>query len=520
MNNAEKQTDRWSSFLSVYIGGKSGLHGARDGSLVVTPAKIVSFTQGPAGEITALRVERDGRRREVAVRSAPLRDQLESIDLSRPGASIVAQGAELLGVLWTVERPSAAIAKRAGRKGESGDGEDTGENVSGGGEEPADGGEGKSGGGEEPADGGENVSGGGEEPADGGEGKSGGGEEPADGGEGKSGGGEEPADAKGSTAKENLDGGAQPMSSGKSGTAPRITARGQAAWTAANKVLVTAEPIEIPAPPLGRITLTPGTAYDKKMLVYAGPLQVYYLDGADLWEAYTPDFVRDMWLSSLAKGAASASWIVPLAKAEFAFITAFFVPWWGVALLSGLQAYAFYRDHRSEIHLAYDAAKRARELWSAFQMRYPTLARKMLVWGLRQTLYSAPDGVELEDIFYFIGRVVGKQGMVGKVEQGIEISLKVIVKVVVEYAVLVGLLHAPKIVGHGLEAAAKKHAAQLVKKLEQHGFEVVLDEARAILVEIGSQPDSDKVMDELKRACQDMAARLGDLMKAYKAEMP
>jgi hypothetical protein len=94
------------------------------------------------------------------------------------------------------------------------------------------------------------------------------------------------------------------------------------------KVLETAQPFTYAGGALGPVTLIPGIAIDGRILLYASPLTVYYLDGQSVYEAYAPDFVRDIWLTAFAQGAANAAWLVPLAKAEFALIEGLIAPWY------------------------------------------------------------------------------------------------------------------------------------------------------------------------------------------------
>src|SRR5215210_8054623 len=105
---------------------------------------------------------------------------------------------------------------------------------------------------------------------------------------------------------------------------------GREALNAVAKILPTAETIRVSAGAMGEVALVPGSVWSngEKMLVYAGPLQIYFTKGNDLYEGYTPNFVRDEWLTAFSKGSARAEYWIPIAKAEFALIQALLVPTW------------------------------------------------------------------------------------------------------------------------------------------------------------------------------------------------
>ncbi|MDQ3341919.1 MAG: DUF4157 domain-containing protein [Myxococcota bacterium] len=304
------------------------------------------------------------------------------------------------------------------------------------------------------------------------------------------------------------------------GTGPKKTLSGLAAANGALSLLKnSAGPTTVNGGAMGDVTLTPGASVGDMVLLHAGPAQCYYIKGSDIYEAYTPDFVRDIWLTSLSKGAANAEWLIPIAKAEFALITALFAPWYAVAGISFLQAMAFTHDHGSEIKTAMSLMKKAWAGWKQFEAICPTMAKNLKSWGFHQLLENAPKGVELEDVAYFVGRVIGSQGVIGKIEKGIEVTVWVFAKVVVEYAVLVAALHAPKIIATGLKEAIAEKAAELQKKLGSGGYSIALDEATKAIKELYDHPESEKMMGELKSSFELLGKQLTKLTATWQKEM-
>src|SRR5262249_10925488 len=150
------------------------------------------------------------------------------------------------------------------------------------------------------------------------------------------------------------------------------------------------------------------------------------------------------------------------------------------------------------IKIAMNVMTRAWVGWKAFSKICPTCAHKIEMWGLKELLLNAPKGVELEDIAYFVGRVIGSQGVVGKIEKGIEVTVWVFTKIVLEYAVLVTALHAPKILATGLEEGMKEKAVELKKKLDAGGYTAALAEAAAMIREFYAHPEAEAEMSELR----------------------
>ena len=283
------------------------------------------------------------------------------------------------------------------------------------------------------------------------------------------------------------------------GTGPKKTLSGaDAAKSALTLLKNSTGPTKVHGGVMGEITLTPGAKVGDMILLYVGPAQCYYIKGQDIYEAYTPDFVRDIWLTSLSKGAAAAEWLIPLAKAEFALITALLAPWYLVAGISFAQAIAFYVEHRAEVNLAMSLMRKAWSSWQVFEAACPVLAKQLKGWGWKQVVENAPKGIELEDIAYFVGRVIGSQGLVGKIEEGVKVTVWVFTKVTLEYAVLVTALHAPKVVATGLGEALKEKGAELKKHLATGGYAITAEEAAKVVKELYEHPEAKKLMDEMK----------------------
>lgn len=296
------------------------------------------------------------------------------------------------------------------------------------------------------------------------------------------------------------------------GTGPIAVGSGKVAVRAL-KMLESAKPIEVSGGVAGTVKLVPGAHVGDKLLLSAAPLVVYYIDGVTLYKAYTPDFVRDIWLTALGEGASRAAWLIPIMKAEMAFIQAFIAPWYmmlGIGILKGI---VFYANNKDAIHLVAGHLDKINNLRTKIKQKYPTLYSAVLRGALKQVLVNMPEGITLEDIAYLLGRILGFQGILGKVEAGIEITLKVVLKIVAEYVVLVGILHAPQIAAHGLEHALKEEARNLQQRLEEAGVTITEDQSRKIIKEISKDPDVKAVMEELKVSAESASKELAKLQK-------
>ncbi len=271
------------------------------------------------------------------------------------------------------------------------------------------------------------------------------------------------------------------------------------------------KPITVPGGVMGDVTLVPGANIDGKILVVAAPLYVYYIDGVDCWEAYTPDFIRDLWLTSFAKGASRAAWLVPLIKAEMAFIEALLGPVWVIVVVDLVEWLAFYDEHKAQIKTAIDNFSTFNNARLEFKSRFPTLYDKAFSAALESAFVNFPKGVTGADVAYLVGRILGTAGLLGKAEKGIEITAKVVVTIIAEYVALVTILHAPGIIAGGQKAAAAETAKQLQAELAKAGIDVSPDDAVKIAHELADNSGATDVMKKLQAAAEALNASIGVL---------
>lgn len=285
--------------------------------------------------------------------------------------------------------------------------------------------------------------------------------------------------------------GIAPMSAG-AGKGPVAVSSGAAAWQAAWRGIAMSQgPVTVAGGVAGDVTLTPGASWGDKLLVVAGPMQCMYLQGNTLYEQYTPDFVKDHWLGAFSKGAAAAEWIVPLAKAELEFCVGFLVPTGVVAVVGVLKLAAFYHEHKSLIHLALDHASRVYKALAAFKEKCPTVWTKLRNWGLEQMVVNFPKGIELEDVAYFMGRLLGSVGLMGSLEQGAKLTAGLVAKTAVTYAALVAALHGVPFKGLAHEGK------EFFTKLKEQGVDVTIEDAQAMWRELKADPAMPKMLEEI-----------------------
>jgi hypothetical protein len=278
-------------------------------------------------------------------------------------------------------------------------------------------------------------------------------------------------------------------------------------------LLQTAAPLRMPAGAMGDVLLVPGANVNGKILLSAAPLQTFYIDGNDVWEAYTPDFVRDLWMTAFVDGVKRAEWLLPIAKAEMALIEGFLGPWYVMLGLGVLEAVHFYDEHRSQLKQTATALKVLNDARAQLKQRYPTLHDRVLAEALKDAVFAMGEGIGLDDIAYLVGRVLGTQGLLGKHIAGVEITLKVVAKIVAEYAVLIAILHGPKMVGAGLDAAAKSSAAKLKEHLAAAGIDVSEEDAARIAKELAADPSSKAFLEEIGAKAGEATRLLQDITK-------
>jgi hypothetical protein len=288
------------------------------------------------------------------------------------------------------------------------------------------------------------------------------------------------------------------------GKGPVKVAAGPDAVKGLSMLKNSAGPVMVNGGAMGDVQLVPGATYQDKILVSVTPLTVYYIDGIDLYEAYTPDFVRDFWLRGFLQGVKNAEWLLPIIKAEMALIQAFIAPWYvmlGIGILKGL---VFYFDNKEAIHLAakhFSAVNAAR---NEIKKRYPVMYDALFWEGLESALVHMPEGVEAEDVAYLIGRIIGFQGLLGEVEAGVAITLKIVIKVVLEYAILVTALHAPMIIAHGVEHALETEGKKLKERMAAKGVNISEDQGRKIAKEIYEDSGGKDSLENLQRDAESL----------------
>jgi hypothetical protein len=303
------------------------------------------------------------------------------------------------------------------------------------------------------------------------------------------------------------------------GKPPIRTATGVDALRAL-KVLQTAQPFTYTGGALGAVTLTPGTAINGKILLYASTLEIYYIDGQSVYEAYAPDFVRDIWLTAFAQGAANAAWLVPLAKAEFALIEGLIAPWYLMLGMSIFEGLVFVHEHLADIKLLLDNYQTVLSIRAQIKAACPTLYDKCFWAAVHEVVRDLPDGVELADVAYFVGRVFGGSGIVGKIEEGTRVTAKVVLKIVAEYAVLIAVIHGPAIAARGVRTALRGELAHFRQQMASVGIPLSDEDALKILEEMSKTQNLKDVVNHLGEVAKAIEEIMGRLRAAADKQMP
>jgi hypothetical protein len=102
------------------------------------------------------------------------------------------------------------------------------------------------------------------------------------------------------------------------------------------------------------------------------------------------------------------------------------------------------------------------------------------------------------------------------VATGVKVSGKAIAKIVVEYAVLVTVLHAPGIAGRAAKAAAEANAGKVQESLAKAGITVTRQEAKLIAKELADSGNPEEVLGNLHKSAQDMADAVEAIEKGSK----
>jgi hypothetical protein len=273
-------------------------------------------------------------------------------------------------------------------------------------------------------------------------------------------------------------------------------------------------PARVPGGIAGEVEVKPGAKAGKKVVVSASATAVYYAEGPALFVMWASDFVRDMYLDKFLEGVMNSEGWVRVAKAEMAFIIAFFVPWYGTLALGILETVATIIENQDSIDKIRAAMPKFLEARAAFKSKYPTLYDKLFWYCFKQAIIHLPDGVEMEDVAYLLGRILGTQGYLGAFEkalaQGAKVTAKTTAKIVAEYVVLVALIHAPGIASRAAKEALKEGAGEVKKVLAEMGIEATDPEATLIAKElVAGSPEA--TMNELANSARDVADALAKI---------
>lgn len=294
---------------------------------------------------------------------------------------------------------------------------------------------------------------------------------------------------------------------------PRLLASGEQAARIVARVLPQSRSVRVSGGAMGEIELRPGTIWSgDRMLVVASPMTVDYTVGDRLYEWGTGSFIRDEWLNALSRGAARAMPMVYLAQVEITFLTALFVPWQIVLGMFVAKTAFFYSRHKDLLDRAVRNSPNVMRLILEFQKRCPTLFDKLCLTAGKNVLVNFPRGVAAEDVAYFLGRVLGNYGIAGLPE----VTLVPVLKVVVEYALFVSLLHLPSVTAHWMEADLRRDAGTLKQRLDAAGVHVDDIESQKILSELRAHPDTESILKELEKAGKEFIPLADQLMRALR----
>jgi hypothetical protein len=274
------------------------------------------------------------------------------------------------------------------------------------------------------------------------------------------------------------------------GKGAQLVALGPDAIRMSALMLKDAAPAKVIGGVAGEVELKPGSTSGKKVLVSATATAVHYAEGPALFVMWAPDFVRDLYLKGFVEGVMSSEGWVKVAKAEMAFIIAFFVPWYGALALGILEAVATIVENQESIDKIRAALPKFLAARAQFKAQFPTLYDKTFWYCFKEVIVHLPEGVEAEDVAYLLGRILGRQGYLGAFEkalaQGAKVTAKTVAKIVAEYTVLVGLIHGPGIATRAAKAAAKKGADDVKKMLADMGIDASDPEAMLIAKEMAA----------------------------------
>jgi hypothetical protein len=291
---------------------------------------------------------------------------------------------------------------------------------------------------------------------------------------------------------------------------PKLINSGKAAMEAVAKVLPTARAIVVPSN-LGPVELKPGTVWSgNRMIVLPSTMSTIYVIDDRLYEWGTGAFIREEWLSAMAKGVTSAAHWVTVAQVEFALLSGIFVPWYLLLGLGCAKSALFYKSNQQAVDAAFRQAPEAMRLLQDLRRRCPTLFNKMASTAAKDLLTNLPQGVSGEDVAFFVGRVI--KGVAGA---GPDLVFSGFLKIALTVAGLVTATHLPFIAAHTAAHMAAAKAAELQRALQQAGYSVTESEAKTIMKEVLAQPDTPQKLRQLEAACKALLPTLNQLKNAY-----
>ena len=280
------------------------------------------------------------------------------------------------------------------------------------------------------------------------------------------------------------------------------------------KNLSTASTITITSTGGGSFELRPGAIWNgNKMLIKADTSICYYTIDDRLYSSLTSIFLRSEWFYALAQGSERANHIIWLAKAEMVLLEGIFVPWYLMLGMFAAKVGLFYYNNENLCKEALNEASKSQRLLAEFKLRYPLLFKKMLTTAAKEILLNLGEGVSSEDVAFFIGRMLGKYGIIGIASGGTELTLKIVLRIIAKMGLIVTATHSPSIIGNAASGVAKANAAVLQSNLAEAGLNVSEEESRVILLEFLSQTDSPKKLKELDTSLQKLIPILEQLQK-------
>ena len=289
---------------------------------------------------------------------------------------------------------------------------------------------------------------------------------------------------------------------------PQLLLSGAEAMRMAGVILKDAHPLVLPSS-MGPVRLVPGTVWaGRRMLIYVAPLYCYFSIDDRLYEWSTAKFIQDEWFNALATGASRASHWETIAKAEAALVCGIFFPWYVMVGITCAQMALLYFTHKKLVDDIFEKAPPVIAKLRELKQKYPEQYNRLWVTVARDLLTNLPSGVSLEDVAFFVGRVIKGAAAAP------ELTLRVLLKIIAITAPLVALTHLPSMTGHVLEQETKKRAKELQQKLAEAGYTITLEEAEMIIKDSLSRGDASLLLEDLKKAIDALNPSLEELIKA------